>query len=290
MRSFVPTLFVLIWSTGFLVGRGVSAHADPQLFLGLRFLAVAAIFAAAAAAARAPWPRRPREVGMQLGAGALMSGLYLSAGWWAMEHGLPAGVMALLGALQPIFTALFAVLFLRTRLAPTVWLGLAVGVAGVAMVLLPRLAAAAAAAGGPPTFPPLAVAVGVAGILSLTIGSMVQRSPWAAGDLRSASALQNLGAAGVAALLALAVGTPRWDHSAALWGGFAWSVLVLSLGGTTLLVWLMRSGEATRTAALLLLVPPLAAAQAWLLFGETLTAVQLAGFALALIGVALSRR
>ncbi len=290
MRSLAPAVFVLIWSTGFLVGRGVSAHADANLFLSLRFLAVAAIFAAAAVAARAPWPRRPRQIGVQLAAGALMSGLYLGAGWWAMEHGLPAGVMALLGALQPIFTALVSVLFLRVRLGPTVWLGLAIGVAGVAMVLLPRLAAGSAGAEGMPGFPPLAVAAGMAGILSLTLGSMVQKSPLAAADLRSASALQSLGAAGVTALLALALGTPRWDHSAALWGGFAWSVLVLSLGGTTLLIWLMRSGEATRTAALLLLVPPLAAVQAWLLFGETLTAVQVAGFALAIAGVALARR
>ncbi|MEH3087201.1 MAG: DMT family transporter [Xylophilus ampelinus] len=289
MRSLAPAVFVFIWSTGFVVGRGVSAHADANLFLGLRFLAAAAIFAAAAAAARAPWPRRPRAIGMHLAAGALMSGLYLGAGWWAMEQGLPAGVMALLGALQPIFTALVSVVFLRARLAATVWLGLAIGIAGVAMVLLPRLAVGAGAAGAA-AFPPVAVAGGVVGILSLTLGTMVQKSSLADADIRSASALQNLGAACVSALLLLAVGTPRWDHAAALWGSFAWSVLVLSLGGTTLLIWLMRRGEATRTTALLLLVPPLAAVQAWLLFGETLTAVQVAGFALAIAGVALARR
>ena len=94
------------------------------------------------------------------------------------------------------------------------------------------------------------------------VGSMVQKSPLASGDLRSASAVQNIGAAAVLLLMALALGQPHWDGSAQLWSYLGFAVLVLSLGGATLLIWLMRHGEATRTAALLLAVPPLAAVEA----------------------------
>ncbi|MDF1483641.1 DMT family transporter [Ramlibacter sp. H39-3-26] len=285
MRTLAPLLFVLIWSTGFLVGRGVAPHADPFLFLIARFGLVAAFFAAAACAARAPWPRGARRIGLHLLAGALMSGLYVGPSWWAMAHGMAAGVMALLGALQPLFTALIAVLVLGQRLPARTWWALAVGFTGVALVIAPRLAAHGAGA-----LTPAIVAAAVGSILALTVGAMVQKSPLAAGDIRSASAVQNLSATLVVALMAVTLGTGHWDHSVTLWASLAWAVLVLSIGGVTLLVWLMRHGEATRTAALVLAVPPLAAAQSWAILGETLTPVQLAGFALAIGGVALARR
>ena len=127
-------------------------------------------------------------------------------------------------------------------------------------------------------------------ILSLTVGSMVQKSPLAASDLRSAGAVQNIGAVLVLIVMALLFGKPHWDNSPLLWGYLAYAVLVLSVAGTTLLIWLMRRGEATRTAALLLAVPPLAALEAWAIFGETLAPVQLLGFVMAMAGVALARR
>ncbi|MDA8521741.1 DMT family transporter [Acidovorax sp. NCPPB 4044] len=286
MNAIAPVLFVVIWSTGFLVGRGVSAHADPFWFLAARFVGVAVLFGAAALWARVAWPRGAGRIALHLAAGALMNGLYVGPSWWAMSQGLPSGVMALIGALQPLFTALIAVTVLQGRLKPATWAGLALGFGGVAMVLWPRLAVSAGAAALP--LPVLLAAAG--SILALTVGSMVQKSPLAAGDLRSASAVQNLGAIAVLVPLAVAFGTPRWDGSPLLWGYLAYAVLVLSIGGATLLIWLMRHGEATRTAALVLAVPPLSAVQAWAIFGETLTALQIVGFAVAIAGVALARR
>lgn len=281
-----PGAFVVIWSTGFLVGRGVATHADPFWFLAVRFALVACAFCAAAWWMKARWPRDVRHIAGHLLAGALMSGFYLGPSWWAMARDMPAGVMSLIGALQPLFTALVAVAWLRQHLSPRTWSGLALGFGGVALVLAPKLWSSDASA---LQWPVVAAAVG--SILSLTLGAMVQKSPaLSQGDLRSASALQNMGATLVLLTLALTLGTPHWDHSPALWGYLAFAVGVLSIGGATLLIWLMRQGEATRTAALLLAVPPLAALEAWAIFGETLAPVQLLGFVLAMAGVALARR
>lgn len=281
-----PGAFVLIWSTGFLVGRAVAPHADPFWFLALRFACVAIAFCAAAWWAGAAWPHGRQRIGLHMLAGALMSGMYLGPSWWAMARGMPAGVMALIGALQPLFTALVAVLWLRQHLPARTWAGLGLGFGGVALVLAPRLAATDANA---LQWPVVLAAVG--SIVSLTLGATVQKSRWLAqDDLRSASAVQNLGAVGVLLAMALTLGTPHWDGSATLWAALAFAVLVLSIGGATLLIWLMRRGEATRTAALLLAVPPLAALEAWAIFGETLAPVQLLGFVLAMAGVALARR
>jgi drug/metabolite transporter (DMT)-like permease len=87
----------------------------------------------------------------------------------------------------------------------------------------------------------------------------------------------------------LAAGSAGWDNSPFLWAALVWAVLVPSVIGTTLLMWMMRHGEATKVTALILLAPPLAAIQAYVLFDETLSGVQFAGFALALIGVLLAR-
>ncbi|WP_409193126.1 DMT family transporter [Acidovorax sp. WCS2018Noco2-43] len=285
MHAAAPLLFVLIWSTGFLVGRGVSAHADPFWFLAARFVLVAAAFTAAALWARVAWPQGARRIGLHLVAGALMNGLYVGPSWWAMSQGLPAGVMALIGSLQPLFTALIAVAVLHKHLPRVTWWGLALGFGGVTLVLLPRLQSTDAASLSLPV-----VLVGAGSILALTVGSMVQKSPWATGGLRSASAVQNVGAVLVLAAMAAVFGEPRWDHSPMLWGYLLYAVLVLSIGGASLLIWLMRRGEATRTSALLLAVPPLSALQAWVIFGETLSFWQLLGFAMAMAGVALARR
>jgi len=191
--------------------------------------------------------------------------------------------MALLGALQPLFTALIAVSFLGKALPPRAWAGLLIGFAGVGLVLAPKLAGHGAG-----SLTVLTVAAAMLSVLAVTGGTMVQK--WlSATDLRVAASIQSFGAAIVAAAATMLLGTSRWDGTPLLWGALVWAVLVPSMVGTTLLMWMMRHGDATKVTALLLLVPPLAAIQAYVFFGETLARVQFAGFALALGGVLLTR-
>jgi drug/metabolite transporter (DMT)-like permease len=282
LRLGVPILFVLIWSTGFIVAKAVAPHADLQLYLLARLGLTTLVMGAAAMAVGAHWPRG-RGLRPHLLAGALMQGVYLCASYWAIGRGMAAGVMSLLGALQPLFTALFLVSVLGRRLPLSTWIGLAVGFAGVALVLAPKLASA-----GVGSLTPATVAAALGSVMAVTIGALVQK--WLpATDLRTAASVQNFGGTCIAALVTWWVGTGQWDGSAILWGALAWAVLVPSVIGTTLLIWMMRHGEATKVTALLLLVPPLAAVQAYLVFRETLSLVQFVGFALALLGVLLAR-
>ncbi|WP_321818664.1 MULTISPECIES: DMT family transporter [unclassified Paraburkholderia] len=295
LASLTPTLFVLLWSTGFVVARAIAPYADPNLFLLARFGGTALLFACVALAMRAPWPRG-REIGKHLFAGALLQGVYLGAGYWAVAQGLSAGVMALLGALQPLLTAALAAPLFGERISLRRWQGLALGLAGVVLVLMPKLlpklqaSAHAAADGVAHANPLLVVLVSVLSIGAITAGTLYQKSSLAKADIRSASAVQNAGAAIVAALLVLALGEHRWIASPTLWISLAWGIAMLSGAGVTLLVWMVRHGDAARATALLFLAPPLAALESWLLFRETLTPVQLAGFGVALAGVLIARR
>ncbi|WDD91434.1 DMT family transporter [Burkholderia sp. FERM BP-3421] len=288
LASVFAATFVALWSTGFIVARAIKPHADPNLYLLARFAGTALLYAGVALAARARWPAG-REWGRHLLAGALLQGVYLGASYWAVAQGLNAGVMALLGALQPLATAVLAVPCFGEKLPARGWFGMALGLAGVALVLAPRLAAPGAAAPGAVSAA-LVVAVAVLAVASITAGSLYQKSSLAQTDLRSAVAVQNAGAALVAAAFALLLGETRWDNAPGLWLSLGWGIVMLSGLAVTLLMWMLRRGNAARATSLLFLAPPLAALQGYLLFGETLAPVQLGGFALALAGVLLARK
>ncbi|SAL56850.1 DMT family transporter [Caballeronia humi] len=286
----VAAVFVFLWSTGFIVARAITPYVDPNLYLLARFCGTALLFVAIARIARVRWPRG-RDAVRHLFAGALLQGVYLGAGYWAVAQGVGAGVMALLGALQPLLTAAIAARLFGERLSRRAWAGLALGLAGVALVLSPKIASggsqAVHATGGVPQW--FVVTVAVLSVVAITAGTLYQKTSLASADIRSASALQNIGAALVAGVLAWALGEHRFVASAVTWLSLAWGIVMLSGVATTLLVWMVRRGDASRATALLFLAPPLAAVESYLAFGETLGAVQVAGFVVALIGVMLAR-
>jgi drug/metabolite transporter (DMT)-like permease len=283
LHRVAPALFVLIWSSGFVTARLAVPHAAPQLILLARMTLTAALMGAAAWVARDRLPRG-KQLGLHLLAGGLLNGVYLCASWWAVQRGMPAGVMSLLGALQPLVVAVGAFLFLGERLPARAWSGLAIGLVGVALVLAPLLDVGLSRA-----VPAYVVVIAAASIVAMAAGTMIQSSSLARDGIWISSAVQNLGGTLVAVVATLAQGDARWDGSPALWLSLAWSVLMLSAAALSLLVWMTRHQGATRVSVLLLLVPPLAAIEARFLFGEHLSAVQLVGFALALGGVLLAR-
>lgn len=282
IAALASILFVLLWSTGFIVARAMVPHAAPELILTIRLLLTAAVLAAAAIVLRQALPRA--RLHLHLGAGAMLHGVYLGLSWWAVRAGMPAGIMSLLGALQPLVVMAACALLLGERQLGRAWAGLAIAIIGVACVLLPALERSGT--GGVTLLPML---LGICAVLGMAGGTLIQRGAISGDGIAASGALQNAGGAGVTAVAMLILGDYRWDNDPILWAGLAWSVLGLSALGLSLLVWLVRHQGPARMSMLLLLVPPLAAIEAWLLFGERLGPIQLAGFALALGGVLLSR-
>ena len=276
-------LFVLIWSTGFIVARATVPHGAPELILSVRLTLTALLLGLIAlkAGQRLPPGKRLR---LHLVAGAMLHGLYLTVSWWAVYHGMPAGIMSLLGALQPLMVAVASVALMGERLPGRAWAGLAIAILGVGCVLMPAIERSGV--GGIPVLPAVA---GLLAVIAMTGGTLIQRGTISGDGIWISGAVQNAGGAMVAIIAAATIGEVRWDNAPLLWIGLGWSVLGLSAGGLSLLVWLVRTQGPTRMSMLLLLVPPLAAIEAWALFEERLGPVQLAGFALALAGVLLGR-
>jgi drug/metabolite transporter (DMT)-like permease len=285
----VPVLFVLLWSTGFIGARLGVPHAPPLLFLTLRFAAVIVLMALVALAMRAPWPRG-REAWVNIGiAGLLMHGLYLGGVFIAISQGLPAGVTSLVVGLQPLLTAMVAAGWLGDRLGGRQWVGLALGFVGVALVVSRQLGGAAPAglAGGGLVSGGLPAAV--LALVAITAGALWQKRRCPTFDWRTGLVVQFIPAT-LATALAAALTEPmqvRWTGEFIF--ALGWLVLVLSLGAVTLLNTLIRAGTAVDSASLFYLVPPVTALLAWALFDERLTALSLAGMALAAVGVWLAR-
>lgn len=283
LARLAPPLFVFLWATGFVAARLVVPHADPLTFLSLRYLLAAAILAAIALAARAPWPKGFGGWRDGMVAGMLIHGGYLGAVFWAIKHGMPAGISALIAGLQPLVTGLLVGAFLGERVSGRRWLGIVIGFFGTGLVLAPKL-------GGAGGLPPLVVAVSFLGTVSMTLGTIWQKRTAAAVDLRSNAVAQFVGAALVTIPVALLIEELRLDPAPALFLGLAWSVVALSIGAIGLLLVLIRRGAVAGVAALLYLVPPVSALMAYILFGEALSGVQILGMLVAAAGVALASR
>ena len=281
MARAMPWVFVLIWSTGFVVARLGMPHAPPLGFLSIRFAFSVLCFAIWIVLARADWPRSTRQWMHLAATGVLMHAGYLGGVWSAVKAGIGAGTVALIVGLQPVLTAIWLTRTGATghaKVSPVQWLGLALGLGGLALVVSGKLGI------GEVTPPNLALAIFA--LLSITTGTLYQKHFVAPCDVRTASAIQLLAALVVSLPFALLEAEPIvWHHDMIV--AMAWSVLVLTLGGSSLLYLLIQRGAATSVTSLMYLVPPCTALMAWLLFGEALTATMVVGMLLTAGGVAL---
>ena len=277
-------MFVLIWATGFIVARYGMPYAPPFTFLLLRYVCSIACFAAWIAIARVRWPQtRPEWLHLAV-TGVLMHGGYLGGVWAAVKAGMGSGLSALIVGIQPVLTAIWLSAFgsAAHRVSSRQWLGLGLGFAGLVLVVWRKLTEGSA--GDTANAVNLAWAVGA--LLCITAGTLYQKRWVAPCDVRSANTVQLIAAAIVTAPLAwLEPEAMQWNaHSL---GAMAWSVLGLTLGGSSLLYLLIQRGAAASVTSLMYLVPPTTALMAWLLFGEPITVTTVAGIALTALGVAL---
>lgn len=279
----MPAVFVLIWSTGFVVARLGMPHAPALTFLAWRFaLSIVAIGAWVLVSRNVAWPRtRIQWLHLAL-VGSLMHGGYLGGVWIAVKAGMSAGLAALIVCLQPVLTATWLSWRGTThRVSPRQWAGLVLGLGGLTLVVWRRMQ------GGEVTLAQLVPAVFA--LLSITVATLYQKRFVAPADVRPANLIQLVAALVVTAPLSwFEAGSMQWGAELAV--AMAWSVLGLTLGGSSLLYLLIQRGAATEVTSLLYLVPPCTAVLAWLAFAEPITAVMLAGMAMCASGVYLVRR
>jgi drug/metabolite transporter (DMT)-like permease len=262
-----PAIFVVLWSTGFIATKYVLHNAEPLTYLAIRMSLVVGLMVIIVAIARPQWPDRS-GIAHSVVAGILVHGFYLGGTAVAIAHSIPAGLSALIPGLQPILTSTLANRWLGERVTPLQWTGLLLGVAGVALILHDRPMSGEAGWGW--------LASGVS-LVSITLGTLYQkrycsRIDWRAGNLVQYITVTMFFAAGAWLFESNVV---HWTSEFVL--SLAWLAVVLSIGSIGLLYWLIRRSAATSVASLFYLVPAVTAVMAYVLFGERLDSIAIAG-------------
>lgn len=276
-----PVLFVLLWSTGYLGAKVGLPYAEPFTLLFLRFVLALLLLVPLVAWFRPGMAMSRRERAHLMVSGLLLHGVYLGGVFAAIKLGLSAGLTALIVGAQPLLASLAAPLLLGERPSVLHWVGILLGFGGITLIL-----------GGAPdaavALPALLAAV--AALFGITAGTLYQKRFCTQHDLLAVTVHQYLPTVVLFGSVALLFETREIAWTVQLVAALLWLVLALSLGAILLLTWLIKHGEAAKVSSLFYLVPPVTAIEAWLLFGEPLGRIKVAGIALVALGVWLVMR
>lgn len=281
----MPAVFVVIWSTGFIVAKYGMPYAPPLSFLAIRYFLSMACFLVWIAVARAAWPTTRAQWGHLAVTGVLMHAAYLGGVWVAVKAGMGSGLTALIVGLQPVLTALWVSWVssgdgqAANKVTARQWAGLALGLGGLLLVVSRKF-------GTGQEVTALTLACTVFSLFSITAGTLYQKRFVKPTDVRTANVIQ-LATAFVVTLPLALFETEAINWHPHMLGAMVWSVLVLTLGGSSLLYLLIQRGAATAVTSLLYLVPPTTALMAWALFGESITMTTVIGTAVTALGVSL---
>lgn len=276
-QRFAPSLFVLLWSTGFVVAHYGSEDAGPLTFLTIR-TSISALLLFGFAYVMKEEPIARGRISVQLLAGIGIHAMYLGGVWVAVHHGLPSGISALIAALHPVVTTVLGRVLLHEHLSARRIMGIALGFAGVLAVVVER----GGAGEGVTAFALWAMAIAVVGMSG---GTLVQRKFGQGTPLLAGTAWQYTATAAVLSIGA--IGSEKWDFhiTARSMFSMAWSVLVLSLAAILIMLWLLHRQAASQVSSLFFLTPALSTIEGAILFSERLGVWSIVGLVVAVVGV-----
>lgn len=281
-----PIIFVFLWATGFPAAKFGTLDAEPFTFLGYRFAAALLLLALIIFVIVRPKKIDWKQYAHSMLVGVLMHGLYLGGVFYAVSKGMPAGVSALIVALQPFLTALIAWVILGEKLSFIKALFFGVALFGVFLVLFPGFDLSDAI----PGITVKTFTAGMIAVFGISVGAVYQKRCVTNLNLWIGSSAQFLGAGILMLFLSFLMESQKvvWTLNTAL--SLAWLVCVLSIGAVALLMYLIKKGDATSVASLFFLVPVVAFAMTWVLFDESMNAVQILGGGIVVLSVALATR
>lgn len=274
----IPILFVWLWSTGFINARYAIPHIEPFYFLTLRFLFTILVLLILIWVLRKRWPNRIDTI-FQILIGGLLHGAYLGGVFFAIDHGVPAGITSIFVGLHPALTAFLGWVLLKQQLHITHISGLFLGFLGISLVIY----SPGGTSGG--TLAMIGIASCIVALGGISYGGILQKQLAGKVPLVSGTLCQYIGGAMVVLPLSLMLETHQVNINFEMVAALVWSVFALSIGAVLLLMYMIREGEVSKVASYFYLVPPATVIQAYFLFNEQLGLTALFGCALAVIGV-----
>lgn len=283
LEKYAPALFVLLWSTGFIVARYGTHDAGPFTFLAIRLLLAAVALWVIAIITKAPKLERI-HIAPTVAVGICMHALYLGGVFFAVSQGLPSGVSALIAGLHPVLTSFVGNWVLKEKLRPLQWCGIGLGVLGVVAVLIDRRNAHSTG------ITALAITAMIISVIGMASGTVLQRARGRAMPLLRGTSLQYVAASAIMFVLAITNEHWRFHSTARVWFSLAWAVIVLSIAAVLIMMVLLSKHAAARVSSLFFLTPALSTIEGAVLFRERLGALAVLGLIIALCGVWLTMR
>lgn len=278
-----PAIFLVLWSGGYSIAKLGIRHAEPLTFLALRYAVVLIILAPFAIAMKPAWPTKPAQWFHIAFVGFLIQGIYFGLCYLAFNAGASAGTVAIIVCLQPILVGLAAPYFARERVSAVRWLGLVLGLAGAATVILGQSAVKSESIFG--------ILCSIGALLGITGGTLWEKRFGMSHHPIVSNMVQYV--AGLASTLPLALATETfmvdWS-SPEFYAALAYLVIGNSVISMTLLLAMIRAGEVSRVSSLFYLVPPVATLMAWPILGEAMPLIAWIGMGIAALGVAIASR
>lgn len=277
-----PVVFLLLWSGGYTVAKIGVSDADPLTLLSIRYACVLILLGPVWLIIRPPLPASPRAWLDLALVGFLIQVVYFGCAWTAMHTGSSAGTVALITSLHPILVALVIPLVSAERVSMKRWSGLALGLLGASLVLFGNAGVQTIAISG--------VVLSCIALFAFSTATVWEKRHGVAYHPLTSNLVQYVVGFGFSLSLAAMLEPMQVTWTASLGWALAYLVIGNSILAISLLLMMIRNGEATRVSALFFLVPPVSALIAWLLIDETMTPVAWAGMAIAAGGVWLATR
>ena len=280
LKKAAPGLFVLLWSTGFIGVKYGIPYAPPFYFVAIRMAIAALLLFVALTFLRKSQPITKAIILPSTLIGLTLHGAYLGGCFFAVSRGLPAGITALIVSLQPVLVSLFAAKYLNEHLDKRAIAGLALGLIGLFVVVIPRIKMT-----GANSISIISITACVVGLLGGTSGTILQKKYGGAIPTLAGTSIQYAATAILLLTLALIFEKPEIEWTPKFIGALAWLVIALSFGAILLLFFLLAHGSAASVSSLYYLVPAATAVEAYFFFDEHVSLVSVLGTVITVIGV-----
>jgi drug/metabolite transporter (DMT)-like permease len=278
-----PAIFVLLWSTGFTGIRYGIPYAPPFTFIAIRMAIASVLLALISLAITKRFTRDLPTIGKSVLVGMTIHGAYLGGCFYGVKQGMPAGITALICSLQPVLVSVFSSIFFQEKLSPRKWLGLGLGLAGLVLVIAPKLQSSGEQ--GLPTAGVIAVFIA---LLGGTSGTLLQKKFGSGVEVLSGTSWQYVATGILMGSLALIFeGDQSITWNASFIFSLIWLIVALSIGAILILYFLLARSSASSVSSLYYLVPAVTAVEAYFLFGEKIGLVTAVGTLVTIAGVAL---
>ena len=278
-----PALFVLLWSTGFTGIRYGIPYAPPFTFIAVRMAIASVLLALISLAITRRFAHDLPTIGKSALVGVTIHGAYLGGCFYGVKQGMPAGITALICSLQPVLVSIFSSIFFQEKLSARKWLGLGLGLAGLVLVIAPKLEGA-----GDQGLPAAGVIAVFIALLGGTSGTLLQKKFGAGVEVLSGTSWQYVATGILMGLFALTFeGGEFITWNAPFIFSLTWLILALSIGAILILYFLLARSSASSVSSLYYLVPAVTAVEAYFLFGEKIGLVTALGTLVTIAGVAL---